>query len=61
MKSLKTKHYSDKIEECGTDQKALLNVINSSQNKRKEITLPSSGSISELLDIFIKLFITKMS
>ena len=61
MKSLKTKYYADKIEECGTDQKALFNIINSLQNKRKEMALPSSGSIKELPDIFNKFFITKIS
>ena len=29
------------IEECGTEQKALFHVINSLQNKRKEMALPS--------------------
>ena len=57
MKSLKTKYYADKIEECGTDQKVLFNIINSLQNKRKEMALPSSGSISEKPDIFNKFFI----
>ena len=51
IKLLKAKYYADKIEECGTDQKALFNVINSLQNKRKEMALPSSGSISEPPDI----------
>ena len=54
MKSLKMKYYADKIEECGTDQKALFNVINNLQNKRKEMALRSSGSSSELPDIFNK-------
>ena len=35
MKSLKTKYHADKIEECGTDQKAMFNIINSLQNKRR--------------------------
>ena len=35
MTSLKTKYHADKIDECGTDQKALYNVIKSIQNKRK--------------------------
>ena len=61
MKYLKTKYYADKIEECGTDQKPLFNVINSLQNKRRAIALPSSGSISELPDIFNKFFTTKIS
>ena len=61
MKSLKMKYYADKIEECGTEQKALFNIINSLQNKRKEMAPPSSGSISELPDIFNKFFITKIS
>ena len=61
MKSLKTKYYADKIEGCGTNQKALFNIINSLQNKRKEMALPSSGSINELPDIFNKFFITKIS
>ena len=46
MKSLKTKYHADKIEECGTDQKALFNVINSLQNKRKEMEPPFSTSFS---------------
>ena len=58
MKSLKTKYYADKIEECGTDQKALFNVKGSLQNKRKKMALPSTGSIS---DIFNKFIITKIS
>ena len=60
MQSLKTKYYADKIAECETDQKALFNVINSLRNKRKEMALPSSGSSSELPDIFNKFFITKI-
>ena len=39
-KSLKTKYYADKTEECRTDQKALFNVNNSLHNKRKEMLLP---------------------
>ena len=47
MKSLKTKYYADKIEECGTDQKALFNVISSLHHP------------AQLADIFNKFFITK--
>ena len=51
----------EKVEECGTDQKALFCVMNEILGCQKELALPPHISLKDKLDKFIIFFKTKIT
>ena len=57
----KSDHFSEKIEDCGSDQKALFRVINEILHTRDKQPLPQHTDLKELLDSFCDFFQQKIT
>jgi hypothetical protein len=57
----KTSYYSDKVQECDTDQKALFRVVDEILGRNNRQALPPHTSLKEILDRFSQFFQTKIN
>ena len=60
LKQARKNFYSDKIESCGRDQKALFKVTKSLLGRKEEVVLPNSSSAKDLAQNFSDFFINKI-
>jgi hypothetical protein len=56
----KTAHFNNKVEDCGSDQKALFRVVNQLLGKNSELKLPSHDTVEDILDKFGNFFSSKI-
>ena len=60
IKKAKTNYYTDKVLECGRDQKALFRVIDSLQGRNKSVVLPSFATPADAAKEFSDFFVHKI-
>jgi hypothetical protein len=61
LRTEKAKHFTQEIEECGTDQKALYKLLNKLLNRERKQCLPSSDSQLNLANEFNAYFVAKIN
>jgi hypothetical protein len=61
IKSAKISFFTDRVEGCGKDQKALFSVVNEILGRKKERKLPPHSSLKDILNSFSSFFHTKIS
>jgi hypothetical protein len=57
----KTDHFNSKIDDCGTDQRALFKIVNQLLGKKSDLKLPTYDSLEYLLEKFSDFFMSKIS
>jgi hypothetical protein len=57
----KTAFYTEKVDGCGNDQKALFRIIDEILGRKKERSLPPNSSLKDVLDRFSTFFHSKIS
>jgi hypothetical protein len=60
IKKAKISYFTDKIEDCGTDQKKLFNVVDEILGRKKEQVLPPHTALKDVLDRFSTFFHAKI-
>ena len=61
IKKAKIMYFTEKIEECNGDQKALFGVVNEILGRKKEQSLPPHENLKDVLDKFSVFFHTKIN
>ena len=61
IRQAKTTFYTDRVEECKDDQKALFSVVDEILGRKKQQSLPPHDSLKDVLDRFSVFFHTKIS
>jgi hypothetical protein len=61
ISNAKKDHFNKKIDDCGTDQKALFKIVNQLLGNKSELKLPTHDSLEDLLTNFSEFFMSKIS
>jgi hypothetical protein len=57
----KTSYFSNKVNECGTDQRAMFKVVDCILGRNNKLALPPHASLNDLLETFSTFFHSKIS